>query len=256
MYKTKIMSAKLLAAGAKVRADLGPLAAAKPCMQKFLKHVEREIQEAQDKLKAAKSSSSSGSSGTPAGAAAASTPQPSTVTGGNFGTRFDVLRFLDDVDGVIADCDSAWDSEDDDYFISDDPPGDFSVDTPAPAVGYISAFAGKARALVGAVSRAASAFYTAAPKPAKYAVHPDTPVDRVYTKRDRKKISGKLKDQGKTAHEILHLLGTIQLLHFPACSPKHCSAPALTRSAARQLKLAPTEAADDEDADGESGESI
>jgi hypothetical protein len=71
---------------------------------------------------------------------------------------------------------------------------------PAAAVGYFSALAGKAKSFVGAVSRAAAAQWAGPPKPAKYAVHPDTPVERQYDKHDKQKIKGKLKDDSKKAY--------------------------------------------------------
>ena len=183
-------------------------------MKGFLKHAEREISEAQAKIKEAKDAGKAGSSAK-SGSSSGSSKQPSdTVAGGSFGTRFDALRF---VDGMVADSDSDWDSDSDDEYFGVDFSADSPTGTPASTapVGYVSAFAGKARALAGAVSRAASAVCTG-----------------------------------------VHLLQTIQALHFPAVTFKHSSAPALTRSAARQLQAAPEEDDADGAVDSEDGESI
>lgn len=156
------------------------------------------------------------------------------------------------------DSDSDWDSDSDDEYFGVDFSADSPTGTPASTapVGYVSAFAGKARALAGAVSRAASAVCTGVPKPGKFAVHPDTPTDREYTQRDKNKIKGKIKDQCTKTFAVMHLLQTIQALHFPAVTFKHSSAPALTRSAARQLQAAPEEDDADGAVDSEDGESI
>lgn len=259
-YTTKLLSAAQLAAGEKVRATLLEVFATAPKekrgkMKGFLKHAEREISEAQAKIKEAKDAGKAGSSAK-SGSSSGSSKQPSdTVAGGSFGTRFDALRF---VDGMVADNDSDWDSDSDDEYFGVNFSADSPTGTPASTapVGYVSAFAGKARALAGAVSRAASAVCTGVPKPGKFAVHPDTPTDREYTQRDKNKIKGKIKDQCTKTFAVMHLLQTIQALHFPAVTFKHSSAPALTRSAARQLQAAPEEDDADGAVDSEDGESI
>jgi hypothetical protein len=248
------LTKKELAAGVKARAD----AKANPKLAERIAEVESKLAELVKKTPPDKASDPAT---TPASTTSSQGNPSTTTNGGKFGTRFDVLSFVD-ADGqprdpTLEDDDSEWDSDSDGCCGVDYPDEDGEVrPMPAAAVGYFSALAGKAKSFVGAVSRAAAAPWAGPPKPAKYAVHPDTPVERQYDKHDKRKIKGKLKDDSKKAYAVMHLLQTIQAVHFPASASSYqqCSA-VVTRAAARQAQSA------DGDADGEapaseSGESI
>jgi predicted DCC family thiol-disulfide oxidoreductase YuxK len=249
------LSKKELAAGLKLRTE----AKAYVKNQEWLAGIESKLAEL---MKKATNKAPGKTTETPPAASSSSQGNPSTtVNGGKFGTRFDVLNFVDadgqPQDPALEDDDSEWDSDSDGCCGVDFPDEDGEVrPMPAAAVSYFSALAGKAKSFAGAVSRAAAAPWAGPPKPAKYAVHPDTPVERQYDKHDRQKIKGKLKDENKKAYAVMHLLQTIQAVHFPASasSYKQCSA-VVTRAAARQAQPAGGDA-DGEAPASESGESI